>query len=158
MFCVLLVILIATQNNRWRIRSFFFSVQEGERPTGGHRRIALDRLSRFKDAAVCLFSHLNLVLSGFVHHKIDLGWSTFGCVPLGVVGEVVPPSTSGTRLKVEKPATDPQRKCLDFRVHQVWWINSGKKAPEIFFKIGGFHLLLATLVGDEVKTPPPPMH
>ena len=38
-----------------------------------------------------------------------------------------PPSTSGTRLKVENPETDPRRYCLDWRAHQVWWINSVRK-------------------------------
>ena len=110
MFCVLLVVLIAAPNNRRR--SFFFRFQEAERPTGGTPKIALDPLC-FKEATLCLFSHINLVLSGFAHHKGDLGLSTFGCVHWSVVGEVAPPSTSGTRLKVENPETDPRRYCLD---------------------------------------------
>ena len=43
MFCVLLVVLIAAPNNHRR--SFFFSFQEAERPTGGLPKIALDPLS-----------------------------------------------------------------------------------------------------------------
>ena len=110
MFCLLPVVLIAAPNNRRR--SFFFRFQEAERHTAGHPKIALDPLC-LKDATLSLFSHLNLVLSGFAHHKSDFGWSTFGCVHWSVVGEVAPPSTPGTRLKVEKPASDPQRNCLD---------------------------------------------
>ena len=87
-----LVVLFATPNNRRR--SFFFRFQKAERPTGGHQKIALDPLG-LKDATLCLFSHLNLVLSGFAHHKSDLGWSTFSCVHRGVVGEVAPPVPLG---------------------------------------------------------------
>ena len=43
-------------------------------------------------------------------------------------------SASGTRLKVEKPATDPQRNCLDWRAHQVWWINSVRKSSGNIFE------------------------
>ena len=49
----------------------------------------------FKDATPCLFSHLNLVLSGFAPHKGDLGLSTFGYVHWSVVGEVAPPVLLG---------------------------------------------------------------
>ena len=92
MFCVPLVVLIAAPNNRRR--SFFFRFQEAERPTGGHPKIALDPLC-LKEATLCLFSQINLVLSGFAHHKGDLGWSTFGCVHCSVVGEVAPPAPLG---------------------------------------------------------------
>ena len=92
MFCLLPVVLIAAPNNR--PRSFFFRFQEAESPTGGHPKIALDPLC-FKDATPCLFSHLNLVLSGFASHKGDLGVSTFGCVHWSVVGEVAPPVLLG---------------------------------------------------------------
>ena len=92
MFCVLLVVLIAAPNNRRR--SFFFRFQEAERPTGGTRKIALDPLC-LKEATVCLFSHINLVLSVFAHHKGDLGLSTFGCVHWSLVGEVAPPAPLG---------------------------------------------------------------
>ena len=88
MFCVLLVVLIAAPNNRRR--SFFFRFQEAERPTGGPPKIALDPLC-LKDATLCLFSHINLILSGFAHHKGDLGLSTFGCVHGRVVGERLHP-------------------------------------------------------------------
>ena len=64
MFCLLPVVLIAAPNNRRR--SFFFRFQEAERNTGGHPKIALDPLC-LKDATLCLFSHLNLVLRGFAH-------------------------------------------------------------------------------------------
>ena len=77
MFCVLLVILIPAPNNRRR--SFFFRFQEAERLTGGTPKIALDPLC-LKEATLCLFSHINLVLSVFAHHKGDLGLSTFGLV------------------------------------------------------------------------------
>ena len=92
MFCVLLVVLIAAPNNRRR--SFFFRFQEVERPTGGTPKFALDPLC-LKEATLCLFSHINLVLSGFDHHKGDLGLSTFGCVHWSVVGEVAPPAPLG---------------------------------------------------------------
>ena len=87
-----LVVLIAASNNGRR--SFFFRFQEAERHTGGHSNFALDPLC-FKDATLCLFSHLNLVLSSFAHHKSDLGWSTFSCVHCSVVGEVAPPVPLG---------------------------------------------------------------
>ena len=87
-----LVVLIAAPNNGRR--SFFFRFWEAERPTGGQPKIALDPLC-LKDATLCLLSHLNLVLSGFAHHKSDLGWSTFGCVHWSVVGEVAPPVALG---------------------------------------------------------------
>ena len=104
--CALLCISVATQNggcshdllrasrrfdrgSKNRRRSFFFRFEEAERPTGGHPKIALDPLC-LKDAPLCLFSHLNLVLSGFAHHKSDSGWSTFGCVHWSVAGEVAP--------------------------------------------------------------------
>ena len=83
-----LVVLIAAPNNGRR--SFFFRFQEAERPTGGHPKIALVPLC-LKEATLYLFSHFNLVLSGFAHHKSDLGWSTFGCVHRSVAGEVAPP-------------------------------------------------------------------
>ena len=87
MFWLLPVVLIAAPNNRrW---SFFFHFQEAVRHTAGHPKIALNPLC-LKDATVCLFSHLNLVLSGFAHHKSDFSWSTFGCVYWSVVGEVAP--------------------------------------------------------------------
>ena len=92
MFCLLPVVLIAAPNNRRR--SFFFRFQEEERHTAGHPKIALDPLC-LKDATLCLFSHLNLVLRGFDHHKNDFGWSTFGCVHWSVVGEVAPPVPPG---------------------------------------------------------------
>ena len=82
-----LVVLVAAPTNGWR--SFFFRFQEAERHTVGHPKIALDLLC-LKDATLCLFSHLNLVLSSFAHHKSDLGWSTFSCVHWSVVGEVAP--------------------------------------------------------------------
>ena len=44
------------------------------------------------------------------------------------------PSTSGTRLKVEKPGSDPQRNCLDWRAHQVWWISSVRKSSGNIFE------------------------
>ena len=44
------------------------------------------------------------------------------------------PSTSGTRLKVEKPGSDPQRNCLDWCAHQVWWINSVRKSSGNIFE------------------------
>ena len=132
MFCLLPVVLIAAPNNRRR--SFFFRFQEAERRTGGHPKITLDPLC-LKDATLCLFSHLNWVLNGFAHHKSDFGWSNFGCVHWSVVGEVAHPvSTSGTRLKVEKPGSDPQRNCLDWRAHQVWWINSVRKSSGNIFE------------------------
>ena len=87
MFCLPPVVLIAAPNNRRR--SFFFRFQEAERHTAGHPKIALDPLC-LNDATLCLFSHLNLVLSGFARHKSDFGWSTFGCVHWSVVGKVVP--------------------------------------------------------------------
>ena len=87
MFCVLLVVSIAAPNKRGR--SFFLPFQEAERPTGGSPKIALDPLC-LKEATLCLFSHINLVLSVFAHHKDDLGLSTFGCVHWSVVGEVAP--------------------------------------------------------------------
>ena len=93
-------------------RSFFLRFQEAQRPIGGTPKIGLDPLC-LKEATICLLSHINLVMSGFAHHKGDLGLSTFGGVHWSVVGEVAPPSTSGTRLKVENPETDPQRYCLD---------------------------------------------
>ena len=68
--------------------------QEAERRTGGHPKIAPDPLC-LKDATLCLFSHLNLGLSGFAHHKSDFGWSTFGCVHWSVVGEVALPVPPG---------------------------------------------------------------
>ena len=89
-------------------RSFFFRFQEAERPTyiGGTPKIALDRLC-LKEAALCLFSQIHLVLSGFAHHNGDLGLSNFGAFLVKTH-----PSTSGTRMKVEYPDTDPQRFCL----------------------------------------------
>ena len=90
MFCLLPVVFIAAPNNR---RRSFFHFQEAGR-TGGHPKIALDPLC-LKDATLCLFSHLNLVLSGFAHHQSDFGWSTFGCVHWSVVGEVAPPVPPG---------------------------------------------------------------
>ena len=130
MFCLLPVVLIATPNNRRR--SFFFRFQRAERRTGGHPKIAVDPLC-LKDATLCLFSHLNLVLSGFAHHKSDFGWSTFGGA-LERCRRSCTPSTSGTGLKVEKPGSDPQRNCLDWRAHQVWWINSVKKSSGNIFE------------------------
>ena len=44
------------------------------------------------------------------------------------------PSTSGARLKVEKSATDPQRNCLDWRSHHLWWINSVRKSSGNIFE------------------------
>ena len=44
------------------------------------------------------------------------------------------PSTSGARLKVGKPATDPQRNCLDWCAHQVWSINSVRKTSGNIFE------------------------
>ena len=85
-----LVVLIAAPNNGRR--SFFFRFQDAERPTGDHAKIALDPLCP-KDTTFCLCSHLNL--SGFAHHKSDLGWSTFGCVHWSVVGKVAPPVPLG---------------------------------------------------------------
>ena len=106
-----LVVLIAAPNNGRR--SFFFRFQEAERPTGGHPKIALDPLC-FKDATLCLFSHLNLVLNGFAHHKSDLGCMVeFWLRALEHCRRSCTPSTSGTRLKVETPDPDPQRNCLD---------------------------------------------
>ena len=58
-------------------------------PQVATREIALDPLC-LKDATLCLFSLLNLVMSGFAHHKSDVGWSTFSCVHWSVVGEVAP--------------------------------------------------------------------
>ena len=87
MFCLLLIVLMAAPNNRRR--SFFFRFQEAERPTGGTPKIALDPLC-LNEATLCLFSHINLVLSGFAHHKGDLGSSTFRSVHWSVVGEVAP--------------------------------------------------------------------
>ena len=55
----------------------------------GHPKIALDPLC-LKDATLCLFSHLNLYLSSFAHHKNDFGWPTFGCVHWSVVFEAAP--------------------------------------------------------------------
>ena len=92
MFCLLPVVLIAAPNNRRR--SFFFLFQEAGRHTAGHPKIALDPLC-LKDATLRLFSHLNLVLSGFALHKSDFGWSTFGCVYWSVVSEVAPPVPPG---------------------------------------------------------------
>ena len=87
-----LVVLIAAPNNGRR--SFFFRFQEAEHHTGVHPKIALDPLC-LKDATLCLFPQLNLVLSSFAHHKSDLGWSTFSCVHWSVVGEVAPPVPLG---------------------------------------------------------------
>ena len=98
MFCVLLVVLIAAPNNRWR--SFFFRFQEVERPTGGTPKFAQGPLC-LKEATLCLFSHINLVLSGFAHHKGDLGLSTFGCEHWSVVGEVAPPAPLGPGWKLK---------------------------------------------------------
>ena len=92
MLCLLSFVLNAAPNNLRQ--SFFFRFQEAERHRGGHPEIALDPLC-LKDATLCLFSHLNLVLSGFAHHKSDFGWSTFGCVHWRVVGEVAPPVPPG---------------------------------------------------------------
>ena len=64
MFCVLTVILIEAPNNRRR--SFFFSSQKAGRHTGGQPKIALDPLC-LKDATLCLFAQLYLVLSGFAY-------------------------------------------------------------------------------------------
>ena len=86
LFCMPLVLIAAPNNRR---RSFFFRFQEAERPTGGPPKIALDPLC-LKEATLCLFSHLNLVLSGFAPHKGDLGLSTSCCVHWSVVGEVAP--------------------------------------------------------------------
>ena len=87
MFCLLPVVLIAAPNNCRR--SFFFRFQEAERSTGGHPKIALDPLC-LKDASLCLFSKLDLVLSGFARHKSDFDWSTFSYVHWSVVSEVAP--------------------------------------------------------------------
>ena len=43
-------------------------------------------------------------------------------------------STSGTRLKVENPGTDPPRNCLDWRAHQFWWITSVRKCSGSLFE------------------------
>ena len=69
--------------------SFFFRFQEAERRKGRPPRFALDQLC-LKWAILCLFSHINLVLSGFAHHKSDLGLSTFGWKHWSVEGEVPP--------------------------------------------------------------------
>ena len=95
-FCLHPVVLIAAPINRRR--SFFFRFQEAECRTGGHPKIALDQLC-LKDATLCLFSHLNLALSGFAHHKSDFGWSTFGCMHWSVVGEIAPPVPPGPGWK-----------------------------------------------------------
>ena len=92
MFCVLLVVSIAAPNNQ--TRSFFFRFQEAERPTGGTQKIALDPLC-LKEATLRLFSHINLVLGVFAHHKGDLGLSTFGCLHWSVTGEVAAPAPPG---------------------------------------------------------------
>ena len=44
------------------------------------------------------------------------------------------PSTSGTRLKVEKKWSDPRSNCLDWRAHQLWWINSVRKSSGNIFE------------------------
>ena len=75
-------------------RSFFFRFQEAVRPIGGTPKIALDPLC-LKETTLFLFSHINLVLSGFAHHRGDLGLSTFGCMHWSVVGEVAPPAPLG---------------------------------------------------------------
>ena len=67
---------------------------------------------------ICLFSHLNLVLSGFAHHKSDLGWSTFGCVHWSVVGKVAPwgPVPPGPGWKQKSQALIlTRRNCLNWR-------------------------------------------
>ena len=62
----------------------------------GMANVIFARLAaQLNTATLCLFSHLNLVLSGFAHHKSDFGWSTFGCVHWSVVGEVAPPVPPG---------------------------------------------------------------
>ena len=83
-FCVLLVVLIAAPDNRRR--SFLFRFPKAERFKGGPPRIALDPLC-LKEATLCLFSHVNLVLNVFANHKSDFGLSTFGCVQWSVVDE-----------------------------------------------------------------------
>ena len=72
----------------------FFRLQMAERRKGRPPRLALDLLC-LKEATLCLFSHINLVLSVFAHHKSDLGLSTFGYLNWIVVGEVAPPVPLG---------------------------------------------------------------
>ena len=58
------------------------------------------------------------------------------------------PSTSGTRLKVEKPGSDPRRNCLDWRAHQVWWINSVRKSSGNIFEGWWFFAMFSPTVGS----------
>ena len=53
--------------------------------------------------SLLILTYVNLVWSGFAHHKDDLGLSTFGCVHWSVVGEVAPPVPLGPgwKLKVQ---------------------------------------------------------
>ena len=155
MFCLLPVVLIAAPNNRWR--SFFFHFQEAERRTGGHPKIALDPLC-LKDATLFILTS-KLGFERFCSPQQWLRLVDFWLCALERCRRSCTPSTSGTRLKVKKPGSDPQRNCLDLRAHQVWWINSvRKKAGNIFegwcFFLLCFHLLLAPLVEDKAKTHP----
>ena len=137
MFCLLPLVLIAAPNNRRR--SFFFRFQEAERRTGGHPKIAPDPLlPQGRYSLFILTSKL-----GFERFCSPQEWLRLvdfwlralercrrSCTP----PPPPPPRTSGTRLKVEMPGSDPQRKCLDWRAHQVWWINSVRKSSVNIFE------------------------
>ena len=133
------------QNNRRR--SFFFRFQEAERPTGGTPKIALDPLC-FKEATLCLFSHINLVLSGFAHHKGDLGLSTFGCVHWSVVGEVAPPAPLGPgwKLKIQRLILGGTA-WTDVHTKFGGLIRWGRTL-EIFLKVGRFFAMFSPTVGS----------
>ena len=83
-FRLLLVVSIAAPDKHRR--SFFFHFQKAERPKGGPQGTSWTRFAQrnrfFADA------HINLILSGFAHHKSDLGLPTFWLCAAPCIGAV----------------------------------------------------------------------
>ena len=123
MFCVLLVVLIAAPNNRRR--SFFFVFRRQNAPQVATQRSPSTRFA--SRTLLSVYSHI-FGFERFCSPQVWLWLVDFWLRALGRCRRSSTPNTSGTRLKVEKPATDPQRNCLDWRARQVWWIILARKS------------------------------
>ena len=106
--------------------------QEAERRTGCHPKIALNPALRQGLYSLFILTS-ELGFERFCSPQESLRLVDFWLRALERCRRSCTPSI-GTRLKVEKPGSDPQRNCLDWRAHQVWWINSVRKSSGNIFE------------------------
>ena len=130
MFCLLPVVLIAAPAIVDEASSTVFRKQNAA-------QVATQRSPWTRFASRTLLPAYSHILTWFERFCSPQGWLgliDFWLRALERCRRSCTPSTSGTRLKVEKPGSDPQRNCLDWRAHKVWWINSVRKSSGNIFE------------------------